>query len=107
MLVRKYYLRRGGLEYLVEILDLKRNRIVVYANHLGLKWRGGGKKHHKDVYRKAPEPRAELLTTRICPGKSAPCGKNLRPEIVPHQSGFIAPGLLDLVCEAGHRFIVR
>lgn len=107
MLVRKYYLRRGGMEHLLETLDMQRNHIVVMANHLGLKWKGGGKRNHEEVYGKPPEPRADLEAGGACPGRSAVCGKLLRPEIVPHQSGYIAPGLLDLVCEAGHRFIVR
>lgn len=105
-MLREHYLDPDGIEYLIQVLDMPKHNITVTANKMGLH-RIGGRKLQSERYRRPPAPQADLLVTRICPGRSGPCGKKLRDEVVPHQSGYIAPGLLDLVCEAGHRFIVR
>jgi len=52
-----------------------------------------------------PPPRAELLESLQCPGLNGHgCGNRLWGELVPSGYGYIAPGELDLVCVAGHRF---
>jgi len=105
-LVRAHYLEPDGVEHLVRVLDMPKHNIIATANKMGLH-RIGRRTMRSECYRRPQAPRMDLLVGRICPGRSGPCGKRLRDEIVPHQSGYIAPGLLDLVCEAGHRFIVK
>jgi hypothetical protein len=60
---------------------------------------------HARFYKDAPAPRAELLASLECPGLNGHgCGNRLWRELVPSGYGYIAPGELDLVCVAGHRF---
>jgi hypothetical protein len=52
-----------------------------------------------------PAPRGELLESLKCPGLNGHgCGNRLWEELVPSGCGYIAPGEIDLVCVAGHRF---
>ena len=58
----------------------------------------------KDKIKDPPPARTDLLESRKCPGNGKGCGYLLWKEMVPSGYGYIAPGEVDLVCVAGHRF---
>ena len=51
-------------------------------------------------FKDAPPARTDLAASRVCPR----CESLLREEPVPSGYGYLAPGEVDLVCIAGHRF---
>ncbi len=102
-LFREVFGEPGGPKKLAEEFGISLPAVWFHAHCLGL--RRGRRVTRQESFVEAPPPRPDLLKTMVCPGRNGHgCGARLRTEMVPSGYGYIAPGEMDLVCVAGHRF---